>query len=53
MLTFNFFYLVIIKNYKVKIFYNFRKDWNKFSPGNFRTHNPTGELALVVVGRKP
>ena len=37
--------MVIIKNYKVKKNYltNFRKDWNKFSGGNFQTHNPTGD----------
>ena len=49
MLIFSFYYVVIIKNYKVKkIFNKFSKisgkigiNFRKFSAGNFRTHNPS------------
>ena len=36
------FLFVIIKKYKVKktFFNKFPERWNKFSGGNFRTHNP-------------
>ena len=49
-----YFYMVIIKTYKVKnSFKNFRKDLNKFleiSRGkfNFQTHNPTRDAGFLL-----
>jgi len=44
MLILKFFYMVIIKNYKVK------KLFNKFPEisGNFRTHNPTVYVSCIM-----
>jgi len=51
------FYMVIIKNYKVKKLFNkfleiSRKigiNFRKFSEGNFRTHNPSGDTVISLL----
>ena len=54
MLIFKFFYMVIIKNYKVKKLFNKFPEISGYFPGeisgNFRTHNPSCDQ-YPILGR--